>query len=62
MNMIYGSCMQHVLAQIQSVSFKLIYRFLMKQGQTVIGHDGEDVAILSALESKPLQAFVDTWL
>lgn len=57
MIMIYGSCMQHALAQTQSNSFKLIHRILMKQGQTVIGRDGEDVAILSALESKPLQAF-----
>lgn len=48
MNMIYGSCMKHALAQTQSKSFKLIHRILMKQGQTVIGHDGEDVAILSA--------------
>ncbi len=57
MIIIYGSCMQHELAETQSNSFKLIHRILMKQGQTVIGRDEEDVAILSALESKPLQAF-----
>lgn len=57
MIIIYGSCMQHELAETQSNSFKLTHRILMTQGQTVIGRDEEDVAILSALESKPLQAF-----
>jgi len=57
MNMIYGSCMKHAVAQTQSNSFKTNPQNPHEKSLTVIGHDREELAILSGLESKPLQVF-----